>query len=163
MEVNQEGLAKGILWMIRIRWVIVTFPYLIFLRLSHTEAIQFSFIYGLIPWIMYLLNTVYWILLKKRRCLVFVAYFQMVIDLVAITFGVHLSGGLASWFGVLIYPVVIVAAAILLSTRAGFLMATLSGIFHSGMIGLEYFEIIPRVPILGLERSLYENNPFKCH
>lgn len=157
---GQERLAKEILWMVRVRWVIVAFPYLIFLRTGQTEAIQFGFFYGLIPWIEYLLNAGYYILVKRRKYLLFIAYFQMVVDLAVITIGVHLAGGLASWFGVLIYPIIIVAAAIILSMRAGLLMAALSGLLYSGMIGLEYFEIIPRVPILGLEESLYENIPY---
>ncbi|HAV42769.1 TPA: hypothetical protein DCX15_01960 [bacterium] len=159
-DVDQERLAKEILWMIRVRWVIVTFPYLIFLRIGQAEPIQLGFFYGLIPWIEYLLNTIYYFLVKQKKWLLFVAYFQMVVDLAAITIGVHLAGGLASWFGVLIYPVIIVTAAIILSTKASFLMATLSSLFYSGLVGLEYFEVIPRIPFFGLEVSLYENPPY---
>lgn len=157
---DEERLAKGILWMIRVRWIIVTFPYLIFLRVGQTEQIRFGLVYGLIPWVAYSLNIVYYILVRRRKYLLYIAYFQMIVDLVVITLGVHLAGGLASWFGVLIYPIVIIAAAILLSTKTGFLMATISSILYSGMVGMEYFKVIPLISILGVEGRLYENIPY---
>jgi signal transduction histidine kinase len=74
-----------------------------------------------------------------------------------ITGCVHYVGGLANVFGPFLYFIVIIEASILLTLYTGIIIASLSSILYALIIGLEYFEVIPRISMVGLEENIYEN------
>lgn len=144
--VEKEELAKRIKWLINIRWVAATFPYLICLLSIQQGEIKIGFP-EILPFVEYVLNVFYLIMVRLKKCLRFIAYFQLIVDLFLITLGVHFTGGLGSWFDIFIYFIIIIAARALLSLRASILFATLSSILYTTIIGFEFFEILPAVPV----------------
>ncbi|MEW6618988.1 MAG: hypothetical protein AB1422_06520 [bacterium] len=93
--VEKEELAKRIKWLINIRWIAATFPYLICILASQQGEIKIGFP-EILPFIEYVLNIFYLIMIRLRKCLRFIAYFQLIVDLFFITLGVHFTGGLGS-------------------------------------------------------------------
>jgi signal transduction histidine kinase len=154
-KIEKEELAQRIKWMINIRWVAATFPYLIFILSAQRGEIQIGFP-EILPLIAYLLNIFYMIMVRLRKALRFIAYFQLIVDLFLITAGVHFTGGLGSWFDIFIYLIIIIAARALLSLRASLILATLSSILYTTVISLEFLEILPPVPITDIRTILFE-------
>ncbi len=95
------------------------------------------------------------IMVRLRKGLKFIAYFQLIVDLLLITAGVHFTGGLGSWFDIFIYFIIIIAARALLSLRASIAFAGLSSILYATTVILEFFEILPTLPILELKTPLF--------
>jgi len=153
-RLEKEELAKRIKWMINIRWVAATFPYLIFVLSAQRGEVQIGFP-EIFPLIEYLLNIFYMIMVRLRRGLKFIAYFQLIVDLFLITSGVHFTGGLGSWFDIFIYFIIIIAARALLSLQASIVFAGLSSILYISIVSLEFFEILPTLPISEFKISMF--------
>jgi len=155
-KVPTEDLAKRIKWLINIRWVATTFPYLMFVVAAQRGEIHIGF-FEIIPLIEYVFNIFYIIMVWLKKCLRFIAYFQLIVDLLLITTVVHITGGLGSWFDIFIYFIIIIASRALLSLRASIIFAGLSSILYTSVIGLEFLEILPARTIAKVELPLTKN------
>ena len=90
---------------------------------------------------LYGLTIVYVFLLGRIKPGPF-AYFQLSLDVLAVCVLIYLTGGIGSWFSFLLILVVL-AAGIISGRRAGFFIASLSGILYGSMLDLQYWRLIP--------------------
>ncbi|MEW6607041.1 MAG: ATP-binding protein [bacterium] len=155
-QIEKEELAKRINWLINIRWVAATFPYFIFVLSAQRGEVQIGFP-EIFPLVEYVLNIFYIIMVRLKKCLRFIAYFQLIVDLLLITAGVHFTGGLGSWFDIFIYFIIIIAARALLSLRASIIFAGMSSILYTTIISLEFFDILPPISIIAFKTPLPED------
>jgi len=153
-KLEREELAQRIKWMISIRWVAATFPYLIYILSALRGEVQIGFpeIFLLVE---YFLNIFYIIMVRLRSGLRFIAYFQLIVDLFLITAVVHFTGGLGSWFDIFIYFIIIIAARALLSLQASIVFAGLSSILYTTIVLLEFFDVLPTFSISEFKMPLF--------
>jgi signal transduction histidine kinase len=90
----------------------------------------------------YFLSLVYFVIYQSGRGYDQQAYIQICFDLIWITAVVYISGGLEGSF-YFIYVFEIIAAGIVLSSKASYLTAALSCIFFGGLVSLMYYNLIP--------------------
>lgn len=81
---------------------------------------------------------------KNPETVLFLAQF---IDVVLITWGVHILGGMNAFYMILIYPMAIVFTGIVISPVYTFVIANLSFFFYAGLVYLEYHGVIPLHPV----------------
>ncbi len=143
---------QWLLWLIRVRIVIITF--LLGIELAIVQLVQpemsmrwfagsqvIWFVAALVLW--YALTIFFSLLLKLSSDYTMQSYLQMISDIAMITAVIHISGGLESYFFFL-YPLVVIVAAISLPGRAGaYLVASLSFIGAGTILVLAYYEVIP--------------------
>ncbi len=145
----QSDLIKRVNALIYIRVVIVTIlldSFYIFRigydRLSHPQWLSY-FIASL-----YFLTIVYALVLRRLKTIpqytVF-AYLQIIVDIVAETVLIYMTGGIESQFSFM-YPLSIISAGIILDRRACFVTATLSSIFYGLLLDLQLYNIITISP-----------------
>jgi two-component system sensor histidine kinase PilS (NtrC family) len=94
---------------------------------------------------LYFLTIIYSLILRwirKNSYFIIFAYSQIVIDILAETFLIYITGGIESMFS-LLFPLSIISAAIVLDRRSCYIIATLSGIFYGLLIDLQFYEVIP--------------------
>jgi two-component system sensor histidine kinase PilS (NtrC family) len=87
------------------------------------------------------LSVAYWYLLQIFRNLPFFAYLQISIDILLVTFLVHLTGGIDSGFS-LLYHLTIISGSIILYRRGGYLSASLSSILYGAMLDMQYYNLL---------------------
>jgi two-component system sensor histidine kinase PilS (NtrC family) len=92
---------------------------------------------------MYSLSIGYSLLLGRVPA-VPLAYAQLVLDVVAATGLILITGGIESWFSWLLL-LIVVASAMVISRKAGYVIATLGGILYGTLLDLQYFGIL-RIP-----------------
>lgn len=97
----------------------------------------------------YLMTFVYALLLQSKLSLKANAYIQIIIDIILQMFIIHYTGGANSVYAFLYAPS-IVAAGVIISSRAAKTVAGLISIFYGLVCMLEYFGII--VPVESAER-----------
>lgn len=90
---------------------------------------------------MYALTIVYALLAGKvpGRPL---AYAQLVMDVVLVQALIFLTGGIESWFTFLMI-ILVIAASIVISRRAGYIIAVVSSILYGSMIDLQFYGVLP--------------------
>lgn len=91
---------------------------------------------------LYLISIIYSILLYRVSNLAAFAYVQLAIDAVSEILLIFFTGGIESWFSSLMLLTVL-AAAIMINKRAGYIIATICGIFYGLIMDLQYYGIIP--------------------
>ena len=107
-------------------------------KLVHPTAFSFFIV------ALYLLTIVYALILRRIReesKLVLFAYMQIFIDVIAETVLLYMTGGIGSMFS-LMFPLSILSAGIVLSSRACYLIATLSSILYAGLLDLQLYNIL---------------------
>lgn len=97
-------------------------------------------LYG-ISLILLILSVVYGVQLARIRNLVWLAYFQLVIDTLLVSCIIFVTGSFSSVFSFL-YLVVIIYASMVIYRRGGMIIAVLCAIQYALIIDLEYFQII---------------------
>jgi two-component system sensor histidine kinase PilS (NtrC family) len=90
----------------------------------------------------YLLSVIYGLLLNRTERLVTLAYVQLCVDAAGSVLLVLLTGGIQSWFSSIML-LTVMASAIVLNKRAGYVAATICGILYGLMIDLQFYGIIP--------------------
>ena len=143
---DAEGIdtkKKVILWLILLRLIIVTSLVVsaVIIQYSTSVYLPLNPFYGLVLF-FYLLSLIYFIFYIWGKFLRIQAYAQIFFDLLLITALVYISGGLQGSFYFL-YIFEIIAASIVLSRRAAYLIAALSAILFSSLVDLMYLGIIP--------------------
>jgi len=99
-----------------------------------------SILYLIIP--LYLLSILYAFFLSRVRNLVLFAYVQLAIDVVSEIILVFLTGGIESWFSSVML-LTVMASAIILDKKAGYIIATLCSILYGLMMDLQFYGAIP--------------------
>jgi two-component system sensor histidine kinase PilS (NtrC family) len=94
---------------------------------------------------LYLLTILYALFLRwinTRKQLKTFTYILIIIDIIASTCLIFLTGGIASWFSFLLL-LNIISGSIMLNRRACFIFAILSSIFYGLLLNLQLANIIP--------------------
>ena len=140
---------RWLLWLIRVRVVIITFLLGIELgiqqlaRMQDLVVVQVPmkyFLAVLLFW--YLLDLLFHILLKINSNHGLQAYLQMVVDITMVSLVVYFTGGLDSYFYFL-YPLTILMCSIVVSRGGAYLVASLCFIQAGIVLELPYYNIIP--------------------
>jgi len=93
--------------------------------------------------LLYLVNIFYLFLIKYRRPGgVTLGYIQLVLDVVFEIILIVATGGIESWFTVMLLLTVI-SSAMVMGRRAGYIIATLASILYGTVIDLQYYRILP--------------------
>jgi two-component system sensor histidine kinase PilS (NtrC family) len=90
---------------------------------------------------VYLVSVLYRYLLSTVTNLPFLGYLQTAVDILLVTFLVHLTGGIDSGFSIL-YHLGIISASIILSRRGGYLAASLASILYGSMLDMQYYNAL---------------------
>ncbi len=90
---------------------------------------------------LYFLTLIYALLLEKVRALFLFAYGQLVLDVVAATVLVAVTGGIESWFS-FTFVLIIIASSVILDKRAGFIIATLSSLSYGFLVNVNLYDAI---------------------
>lgn len=91
--------------------------------------------------LFYVLTIIYLFVLNRVDSLKF-AHLQLYMDVIAANTLIIFTGGVESWF-TLILLLIVIEGAIVISNRAGFAAATLGSILYGMLINLQYYELIP--------------------
>jgi len=134
---------KDIFWLILLRLVIVTALAVsaIIIQFSTSTFLPLMLFYYLII-ATYVLSIGYLLLYYWGRFQTFQACLQIFFDLLLITAFVYVSGGLRGSFYFL-YIFGIIAASIVLSKRAAYLTAALSGVFFGVLVNAMHLGFLP--------------------
>ncbi len=137
-----ETKRKDILWFIILRLIIITSIIIsTFLQFEASEHLIFLPLFYLII-AVYFLSFIYLILYHLGKYYVFQVQLQIFFDLLFITLLVYLAGGLRGSFYFL-YIFEIIAASIVLSSRATYITAALSSVCFGILVDGMYLGVIP--------------------
>ncbi len=161
---------QWLLWLIRVRIVIITFllgVQLAVVQLTQTQismiwftsAQGIGFVSAIVLW--YSLTIFFSLLLKLSTDYTMQAYLQIICDICMITAVIHFSGGVDSYFYFL-YPLVVILAAISLPRGGAYLVAGLSFILAGAPLVLSYYKWDPssftaRPDLRNLQVSIFTN------
>jgi len=124
-----------------------------FYRFPYPRAI----LYIIIP--LYLLSILYTILLYRVKNLAAFAYFQLSVDALSAIALILVTGGIESWF-TFVMLLTVIASAITMNKRAGFITATVCSILYGLMIDLQFYRIIPVAYDLSVKEKDFLYNIF---
>ena len=127
------------LWLIRVRIVIITFLLGIQLAVEQLTQAQIPvrwFVFTVLFW--YALTIFFSLLLKLSTDYTMQSYLQIICDICMITVVIYFSGGVGSPY-FLLYPLVIILAAISLSRAGTYLVASLSFILAGATLELSFY------------------------
>jgi len=139
-----ETKRRAVLWFIIIRLIVITSLVLssvIILQFSTAVFLPLTSFYLLVL-IFYGVSICYFLFFFLSRRYELLAYIQIIIDLFLITALVYISGGVRGSFYIL-YIFGIIAASVVLSERAAYLVASFSAVFFSLLVDGLYFGVIP--------------------
>lgn len=118
----------------------------------------FPYPYGVIYLIiaLYLLTIIYAVLLIIKVGTPLFAYVQLCLDVVGAVALVFLTGGIESWFSILL-PLIVIVSTIVINKRAGYVIATVGSVLFGSLIDLQFYGIlpIPYDPVLSEKDFLY--------
>ncbi len=145
-SVSDDVLRGRLYWLMFLRVVVVTFLLgaTVLLQVRETRNLltpPLIGLYGLIGGI-YLLTLLYVSLMRRVGNLKGMAYAQVVVDILASTALVYLTGMEESVFSS-IYNLSIITGSILLYRQGGLTSASLSALLYGGLLDLRYYEVIP--------------------
>ena len=110
--------------------------------------------FSIAPLAVALLNQPYPFIVRRVENLQKLIFFHLALDTFFITWGIHFLGGMDAIYGVIVYVLTILLAGYLLSVSAAVALTTLSVLLYSGLLWLEYSNILPVIPVFNLELSL---------
>jgi len=93
---------------------------------------------------LYFLTIIYVIMIriiKKTSQLVLFVYIQIIIDIVAETVLIYMTGGIESMFSFM-FPLSIISAAIVLNRRACYIIATIGSICYGLLLDLQFYKVL---------------------
>jgi two-component system sensor histidine kinase PilS (NtrC family) len=143
------GQREWLRWLVRVRFVIISFTLAIELitqevaQAQNLRVVQVPMTYflaGLVLW--YLLDLIFYILLKLPVDARLQGYLQVALDITMVSLVVHFTGGLDSYFYFL-YPLTVLMGSIVLSRGGAYAMASLAFIQAGLMLELPYYNVIP--------------------
>lgn len=127
-----------------------------FFYIKHTTIFVYPDLIYLLTSVVILLSFVYRLILSRiRKQYTLFLYFQIVVDVFFIMCLILITGGVESWFS-LILLINIIVAAIMLGGNGGIIIASISSIIYGVAIELQYYGVI-RVPY---QESLHSEDFF---
>lgn len=134
---------KDVFWLILLRVIIVTALAVsaVIIQFSTSTFLPLMLFYYLII-AAYILSVFYLLLYYWGKYQTFQVCLQIFFDLLLITAFVYVSGGLRGSFYFL-YIFAIIAASIVISKRAAYLTAALSGVFFGVLVNLMHLGLLP--------------------
>jgi signal transduction histidine kinase len=161
-----DQLVERLFWLIRLRWIAVVgvvltvlFAYLfIGLPLPIISLFSITFVLAVYNLIFYFVaSRIERSLGGAQRLVEKIANIQISLDLLVLTALIHFSGGIENPF-IFYFIFHMIIGSILLSRRASFLQATFAAFLFTGMVGLEYWGILPHYPLRGfISATLYNS------
>jgi two-component system sensor histidine kinase PilS (NtrC family) len=145
-EFSKKEYSARIIRLIWGRAVLATFlvgTLLYFQQRYKIYSFNANVLYGVL-FVIYILTATYYYLLGRLKDLLVLAYLQVSIDILLITFLVYLTGGIDSSFSIL-YHLSIISASIILYRRGGYLAASLSSILYGTMLDMQYYSVLDLV------------------
>ncbi len=156
---SREELSVWLPWVIKIRFVIISFVFAIDFALRElvpdpTNLVSIRWLgFAIILW--YVVSLFFLIYNQLSRDYLLQAYLQLLSDIIIITSIVHITGDLESHYTSL-YLLVIILASILLPRTSAFLVAAVSFVFMGALLELAYlpniyrdfFERFPQLAVL---------------
>lgn len=91
---------------------------------------------------LYLLTIIYSLFINRVKNIRAFAYLQLTLDTTAGILLISLTGGIESWFSFVLLLTVI-ASAIIIDKKAGYVVATISSILYGLLIDLQFYRILP--------------------
>jgi len=111
---------------------------------------------------LYVLTILYIFILRwiktTSQSIVF-AYIQIIIDIIAETALIYMTGGIGSLFSFM-FPLSIISASIILNRSACYIIATLSSSLYGALLDLQFYNIIPITTDLNFSWKDYFYNIF---
>lgn len=160
----REVILKRVKWLMILRLVLATFSLgtAALIQITKGKSYLDPYLVSLYAVIgmVYALNLIYAFFLCRVRRLRTFAYIQIFMDVLLITGLINATGGIRSVFS-LFYYLSIISASIILYRRGGVVIATVSSVFYSLIVGLEYYGIfqplyeIPDDAIYGITSLLF--------
>ena len=95
-------------------------------------------------------NQPYKFVVDRIKNLHWVILMHQIIDVVLITLCIYFLGGADAYFAIIIYSLIIIFAGVIISIKSSFLIAGLCSLAYLIMFNLEFFHIVPKIPILNL-------------
>ena len=143
------GQREWLLWLIRVRFVIISFVLAIELLIQEIAQAQnlrvvqvpLAYFLGILV-LWYLLDLIFHILLKLPVDVRIQSYLQVALDITMVSLVVHFTGGLDSYFYFL-YPLTVLTGSIVLSRGGAYAVASLAFIQAGLMLELPYYNVIP--------------------
>lgn len=140
-----KDLSKGVKALIYIRVIVVTLLLGSFYVYEiGQEKLLYPTAFSYFIASLYFLTIVYVLslrCLKTERQFTLFAYAQIIIDVVAETMLIYLTGGIESMFAFM-FPLSILSAGIVLTRRACYITATLSSLLYGLLLDLQFYHII---------------------
>jgi signal transduction histidine kinase len=133
---------QDIFWFILLRVIIITTIFISVVTIHYATAATLTLSAFYLIFAAYFLSLVYFLLYFWGKNYTVQVYIQIFFDLLLITALVYFSGGLKGSFYFL-YVFEIIAASIVLSSRATYITAILSGVLFAALIDGMYLGIIP--------------------
>ncbi len=151
-----------LIWLGKVRIIAITFLFGIELAvavLTPTNLPKRLFVIAILLW--YTISAFYLLLLSLWHDVHFQARLQVLTDLCMAAAVVYLTGGIDSLFN-LLYPLIIIVAAILLPRAWAFLTAALAFIVCGAILELSYFDVlrsysVNRPDLRSLQASIFIN------
>ncbi len=138
-------------WMRRFRFFGAAFVFIVYFIVKKINVFHFPLIpFSMLCFSEGILNQPYPFIVKRIKRLDILAYVHMIFDLILISGIIHFLGGIEFSFFSVVYPLIIIYAGIVLSREACYHAAFFSSIAFASIVSLEYFRIIPHIPLFGL-------------
>ena len=169
LAADGENLGSSLLWLIKLRWVAILGLSLAIVAGGLTGWVRHIEAPMLVVVALAIVNT--WLALgpgvvegksRSRKADIRALVVQLHIDIVALTFLLHWSGGIENPFG-LFYLFPVALASTLLPSRLAVLTALSAFLCFAGLIVCENMALLPHRPLPGLlgpEAPLYANPVF---
>ena len=106
-------------------------------------SISYPHIIGIIL-LTCLINGIFLVFTKQKRCLRTVKHIQPVMNVLLITLGIHYTGGIESIFAYL-YLMVITGESIRMGIKRGYVFAVISLLCYGMVVALECADILPHI------------------
>jgi two-component system sensor histidine kinase PilS (NtrC family) len=134
---------KSVFWLIMLRLIVVSSLLIaaVIIQLSTSVFLPLGAFYEVII-LSYFLSLCYLVLYLAKKYYALQVYLQLIFDLFSITVLVYIAGGLAGALYIL-YVLPIIAASLILSGRASFLIAAFSAILFGLLADGLFYGLIP--------------------
>ena len=162
-----QRLVKSILWLIQVRWLAVVF--VLGSTLISKHVLHISIYERGIYWVTLALlvsNLVFYFLIKyflhsgisnTSNYFRILLNVQILVDFIILTLLLHFSGSIENPF-IIVYIFHMILAGILLPVKESFLQTSFALLLIAILVFLEYFQVFPHYPLIGLvKHELYSN------
>ncbi len=137
---SKEELYARIKWLMISRFVLVLFllgSLLFFQYRYHIYEVKVDHLVFFFSTVC-ALSALYWYLITLRFAPSILAYIQILVDVILITWLVALTGSIDSSFTIL-YHIVIISASIIFARRGGYSAASVVSILYGGLLDVQYY------------------------